>query len=368
MTKSNIRESGPRRSRVAWLCHGVDARHLSVLYPSLHELTDEALESYFETNSNSATPAVLSSVNVRSLSPATTELHSIILPVTSQWMKRRIGTRRRGECQDLVQKGVDLARQMDCDVVALGQYTSIVTHNGRGIESHGMGVTTGNSYAAALTIQAIDRALLERSLHTNRQTLAIVGAAGNIGRAFAEILACRFGRTILLGSGKLDSEDRLRDIAADLDRTEVANSVKLIEDADVVLVATNSVTAPLNASHFKPNAIVCDVSVPANLHPETAARRPDLEILTGGIVRLPFGEELNIPGFPLPTGYTFGCMAEGILLSFEQSRDSTFTGLLTADNVWRIEQLAARHGLQLAEPSICSLSSLAKETAIHASE
>ena len=368
MTESNNEMSVAHRSRVAWLCHGVDARNLSVIYPSLRELTDEALESCFESNSNSATPAVLSSVDVRSLNQTTTELHSIILPVTSQWMKRRIGTRRRRECQDLVQEGVDLARQMDCDVVALGQYTSIVTHNGRSIESHGMGVTTGNSYAAALTIQAIDRALLERSLNTDHQTLAIVGAAGNIGRAFAEILACRFGRTILLGSGKLDSEYRLREIAADLPRAEVTSSVAAIEDADVVLVATNSVTVPLNASHFKPNAIVCDVSVPANLHSETAARRPDLEILTGGIVRLPFGEELNIPGFPLPTGYTFGCMAEGILLSFEATRDSTFTGLLTADNVRRIEQLAARHGLELAEPSICSLSSLAKETAIHASE
>lgn len=355
------------RSRVAWLCHGVDARHLSAIQPSLHGRTDEDLESYFESISSTATPAVLSSVPIRSLNGATTELHSILLPVTSRWMKLRIGTRRRRECQDLVQKGIDLARHLDCDVVALGQYTSIVTHNGRSLESHGMGVTTGNSYAAALTIQAIDRVLLDRSLLTEHLTLAIVGAAGNIGRAFAEILACRFGKTILLGSGKLDSEQRLREIAATLPRVQIADSITAIEQADVVLVSTNSVTTPLDATHFKANAIVCDVSVPANLHPQTAAYRPDLEIMSGGIVRLPFGEELNIPGFPLPTGYTFGCMAEGILLSFESTRDLALTGLLTPANVSRIEQLAARHGFELAEPSICSLSSLAKESAIHAS-
>ena len=366
MMESNTEMSATARSRVAWLCHGVDARHLSAMHPSLLGLTDEALESYFESISSTATPALLSSVHIRSPNGATTELHSILLPVTSRWMKLRIGTRRRRECQDLVQKGIDLARQLDCDVIALGQYTSIATHNGRSLESHGMGVTTGNSYAAALTIQAIDRALLDRSLQAEYQTLAIVGAAGNIGRAFAEILACRFGRTILLGSGKFDSEQRLREIAAVLPRVEVTNNITAIEKADVVLVATNSVTAPLNASHFKANAIVCDVSVPANLHPQTAACRPDLEIMSGGIVRLPFGEELNIPGFPLPTGYTFGCMAEGILLSFESTRDLALTGLLTPANVSRVELLGARHGFELAEPSICSLSSLAKESAIHA--
>jgi predicted amino acid dehydrogenase len=366
MTQLNEGTSASPGSRVAWLCHAIDARHLTAIHPSLHGLTDEALESYFESISSSATASVLSSVHIRSLNGATTELHSIMLPVTSQWMKHRIGTRRRRECQALVQTGIDLARQMECNVVALGQYTSIVTHNGRSLESHGMGVTTGNSYAAALTIQAIDRALLDRSLQAESQTLAIVGAAGNIGRAFAETLACRFGRTILLGSGKLDSEQRLREIAAELSQVEVTNNITAIEQADVVLVATNSVTTPLNASHFKANAIVCDVSVPANLHPQTAACRPDLEIMSGGIVRLPFAEELNIPGFPLPTGYTFGCMAEGILLSFESTHDRTFTGLLTTGNVSRIEQLAIRHGMELAEPSICSLSSLAKESAIHA--
>lgn len=358
----------PRLPPMAWLCHAVDARHLAELAPSLAHLTDEALEEHFESLGGFANPAVMSCVEVQSRTGAKALLYPILLPVTSQWMKRRIESRRRQECRTLVQKGVELARYLDCGLVALGQYTSIATRNGRSINSYGMGVTTGNSYAAALAIQGINRALRERSLKAQQQTLVIVGAAGNIGRACAEILAPDYRQTILLGSRKGDSRQRLQDIADVLPRAIIATEPDAIVRGDVVLVSTNSVTAPLGASHFKADAIVCDVSVPANLHARVAATRPDLEILTGGIARLPRKEDLHIQGFPLPAGYTLGCMAEGILLSFESMRDNTFTGLLSAPNVKKVEQLASRHGFELAEPELCKLSSRAKEASVNACE
>ena len=90
---------------------------------------------------------------------------------------------------------------------------------------------------------------------------------------------------------------------------------------------------PLGAAHFAKNAIVCDVSVPPSVKPDTGTIRPDLAIIKGGIVRLPYGEDLEIVGFPLPPGQTYGCMAEGILLGFEGVRDTTFTGSLTPNQV-----------------------------------
>jgi len=355
-------------NRMAWLCHAVDARHLTVLDPSIAHLTDEALEEHFESLGALANPVVMSCVEVQSLTGEKTLLYPILLPVTSRWMKRRIESRRRRECQTLVQKGVELARYLDCGLVALGQYTSIATRNGRKIDSHGMGVTTGNSYAAALAIQGINRALQERDHAPETQTLVKVGAAANIGRPCVELLAPRYSQTILVGSQKFDSRQRLREIAGALPRVEVAATSDAIADGDVVLVSTNSVSTPLNSTHFKQGAIVCDVSVPANLDPEVTAQRPDLEILTGGIVQMPLGEELHIKGFPLPVGHTFGCMAEGILLSLESVRDDSFTGLLSAENVSAIEQLANRHGFQLADREICNLSSLAKEASVNACE
>lgn len=354
-------------SRMAWLCHGVDAKHLAEFQLLGSHLNNEVLEEHFESLSAKAEPIPMPCAEVQSVTGARMLFHPIVLPVTSRWMKVRIESRRRRECQAMVQKGVDLSRSLGCGLVALGQYTSIVTRNGRAIDSHGMGVTTGNSYAAALAIEGISRALKQRGRREASQTLAVVGAAGNIGRACAEALSPRYDRTILIGSNKQDSLSRLQDVAARLPRTEVANGASGIAEANVVLVSTNSVTAPLHASQFKFEAIVCDVSVPANLDANVDSTRPDLEILTGGIARLPLGEELRIRSFPLPTGHTFGCMAEGMLLSFESIRHDNFTGLLSASHIENIQQLACRHGFQLADREVCKLSSLAKEASANAS-
>jgi predicted amino acid dehydrogenase len=352
-------------SNVAWLCHAVDARHLTELYPVIGHLNEVACEDYFESISRNAEPLQMNSVLVRSQANTMARLYPILLPVTSQWMKRRIESRRRNESLLLVQKGIDLARDLECGVVALGQYTSIVTRNGRSLNASGMGITSGNSYATALAIQTIERAMLERDLDERDQTLVIAGAAGNIGRACAEMLAPRYGKTILLGSEKMNSRQRLEEIASNLPRVEVATDLSAVARGNVVLSSMNCVTKPLNSSHFMTDAIVCDVSVPASLDPETASVRTDLEILTGGIAQLPFGEELGITGFPLPTGYVFGCMAEGILLGFESIRDSTFTGLLSPSGIQHIGKLAVRHGFQLAGRDICRLASLARESTIH---
>ena len=65
-----------------------------------------------------------------------------------------------------------------------------------------VGLTTGNSYTIALALEAIDRAAGERGLDSTAATLAVVGASGNIGQTCAELLAPRYGQTLLIGSSK----------------------------------------------------------------------------------------------------------------------------------------------------------------------
>ena len=316
------------QNRVAWLGHAINAAHLKIIDPSLASMSDEALEKHLDEAGIAASPQLKSRVEIQSVTGETTQLCAILLPVTSQWMKSRIETRRRRECQALVQKGIDLARDHDCGLVSLGQYSSIATRNGRRVEAHGMGVTTGNSYTAALAVQAIDRALRERDQPAEGSTIVIVGAAGNIGRVCVDILAPQFHRAILVGSGKTDSQRRLQEVATGFSHVDVADQPDAIRQGDVVVVATSSVKFRLGAEYFKRHAIVCDLSVPANVDRNLGKQRCDLEILAGGIVRIPFGEELHIDGFPLPAGHTFACMAEGMLLSYEAARDDEFTGLL----------------------------------------
>ena len=100
---------------------------------------------------------------------------------------------------------------------------------------------------------------------------------------------------------------------------------------------------------FGPNAIVCDLSVPAAVRPDVRELRSDLQLMNGGIARLPFGENHGIIGFPLPPGQVYGCMAETMLLGLEGVRDATYTGMLPAEHVYRLAAMAKRHGFALAD-------------------
>jgi acetylornithine/succinyldiaminopimelate/putrescine aminotransferase/predicted amino acid dehydrogenase len=343
------RERSSPPVRVAWLCHLIDADDLVSLEPPFEQFSLEQRETYLGQLVERSSPVVMSAVDVRSVTGGMVRLQAIMLPFTSRWVKRLLDERRLALPQALVQKGVDLARSLDCGVVALGQFTSIVTLNGTRVDRRGMGITTGNSYAIALAIQAIERAQRERGTDSCGSTLAIAGAAGNIGRTCAEILASRYRRTILLGSDKAGSRLRLAELAQRLPNTGMAPDRHALRDADVVVIALNAVDAPLESEHFGHGSIVCDLSVPGGVQSTTAAIRSDLLIIKGGIARLPFSDDLEITGFPLPAGQTYGCMAEGILLGLEGIRDTTFTGSLSAEHVRRVTAMAQRHGFELAD-------------------
>src|SRR5262249_29491959 len=131
-----------------------------------------------------------------------------------------------------------------------------------------------------------------------------------------------------------------------------------IGQGQVVLSALNAVDAPLLATRFGREAIICDLSVPPSVQPDVAAVRPDLFIIKGGIVSLPFEEYLEIVGFPLPQAQAYACMAEAMLLGFEGIQDATFTGSLTTEHLSRVAAMAQRHGFALAGyKSACVLGS-----------
>jgi acetylornithine/succinyldiaminopimelate/putrescine aminotransferase/predicted amino acid dehydrogenase len=336
-------------ARVGWLFHFIHGDNLLAAEPSLESLSSKERQHYLDQMAACAYPMAMSAVDVRSRTGQVVQLVPILLPVTSRWIKRCIDTRRRQIVKCLVQNGVEAANSLGCTMLSLGQYTSIATRNGRDLVSHGIGLTTGNSYSIALAIQAIESAHMEHGLDPAQSVLAVVGATGNIGSTCAEILAPRYRRTVLVGTNSAASVGRLNKLAARIPNSECAIELGAIAMADVVMVATNSVDAPLSPSDLAASAIVCDISVPSSLHPEMAILRPDVTIIRGGICRLPHGEDLEIAGFPLAPGLTYGCMAEAILLGFEGIHDRSFTGTLLAAQIHKIENISQRHGFQLAD-------------------
>ena len=132
--------------KVAWLCHMVDSNDLVSLDPSFQAWDVESRELLLDRMAAGAAPVVMSSVKIQSRRGDEVQWYPIFLPVTSRWMK---SLKDQGNLQpgiDLVQQGVDLAMSIGCEVVSLGQYTSIITENGKRIDAPDVGLTTGNSF------------------------------------------------------------------------------------------------------------------------------------------------------------------------------------------------------------------------------
>jgi len=346
--KSLQRREKPPCRRVAWLFHLIDENDLTHLEPAFDRLTVSDRSVFLERFSPLAEPVVMDAVEIRSVTGGRVLLYPIILPVTSAWLLQ--GTRGKGwlAARSLVQKAVDTAAKLNCHVVSLGQFTSIVTRSGRTLQNRDMFVATGNNYTAALVAQSIRCVLESRDLDSRELTLAVIGAAGDIGSTCAAMLASEFRRTILVGSGRAGSHQLLQQTASRLPGSEPARDLSRISSADVVICATNCITAPLGPEHLHPRAIICDVSVPPTLRTDTAEILPEVTIVPGAIAELPFGEDLCIPGFPLPPGHIYGCMAEALLLGLEGVPPQTWVGRSCAQRAAQIAEIAARHGFKPA--------------------
>lgn len=354
-----IREKSAQRSlsstpRVAWLFHMIDEHDLEFLEPSFSSWTRRDRANFLSTYASLACPVMMNAVEIRSKTGQNVRLYPIMLPVTFAAMFRERYAADGSNFKRLVQCGVDQAAAMGCDFVSLGQFTSIVTYGGKTLKNHGMRLTTGNNLTLSLIVQSIERELRRRGLNSRELTLGVVGANGDIGQSFTRFVAPRFRHSILLGSKQPSSAMRLKRLASQNAGSRVASSEDDLAVADVIVCASNSITPTLGSSSFHREAIVCDVSVPPAVQPEVAKLRPDVTLLPGGVVQLPYGEHLNIPGFPLAAGRTYGCMAEGLLLGLERQSCWRGTGPSSAEQARQIAAVAQRHGFELFDPVLHS--------------
>ncbi len=276
--------------------------------------------------------------------------YAIALPFTSNQMKQWLDEANFFRVRHSIDKAIKVARFIGCDVIALGQYTSIVTRNATTLQLPHVGLTTGNSYTIALALEAIERALSERGLDHG-------GGDARRGRCVGE------HRTDLRrDSGAAVRRDRACSEAASRPHCVVWPICRPVSHGRASMPTRRRCGRRMSCSRprmprrrfsrptsLADGAIVCDLSVPAAVRPDVREARPDLLLIGGGIARLPFGEAHGIVGFPLPPGQVYGCMAETMLLGLEGVRDATFTGFLPAEHVYRLAAMAKRHGFTLAE-------------------
>ncbi len=132
------------------------------------------------------------------------------------------------------------------------------------------------------------------------------------------------------------------------DILSVSTDLSSIRRSEVIIAVSNSDSRLIQTKFVRHRAILCDVSVPCATSDEVIQIRGDVLYFTGGIVKLPCGEEMDLPGFPLPSGHVFACMAETMILGLSGVRENLSYGKLKPRHIEWVEGLAEYHGFQLS--------------------
>jgi predicted amino acid dehydrogenase len=385
--------------KVGFLAHFIDEGQLKELEPSFEAFTSSEQDRFIRKMMAMAKPMHIASEEITSRTGKKISFNLIVLPVTSRHMVESLRTPKTSRALGMVKEAVRMACEMSCEIIGLGQYNSIISSNGLALTEPSIAITTGNSYTVAVSVQSVIRATEILGLDTSLSTISLVGAAGNIGTAYAMMIANRFPKIHLVGSPKEGSFERLQTVRSKMiqesyrrlvqhgassdmlegigkrlleipqmkrlldekvdeqtalriihqsgaldDILSISTDLSSIHRSEIIVAVSNSDTRLIQTEWVKPNAIICDISVPCAASHEVIQNRKDVLYFTGGIVRLPHEEELDLPGFPLPPGHVFACMAETMILGLSGIRENFSYGKLKVRQIELIESLASYHG------------------------
>lgn len=236
--------------------------------------------------------------------------------------------------------------ELNVKLIQLGALLTSVTSGGQWLNAQkeytGF-LNHGDSYTAAVTIQAVLKALKRFNKSPSEAILAVVGAYGIIGEAVSKILVPQFKNSILIGRRKEKLEKLSENIQGNFETNLDLNKTK---NADVVITATNHPTALLKSKHLKENTLAIDVSQPPNISPALCEKRPDVHRFDGGYVENPKGVPSLLP--MIPQDKTFACVAEVIMQAIENDR-SNHVGSIDINYLHTTERWGKKYGFKLKE-------------------
>jgi predicted amino acid dehydrogenase len=362
-----------KSARFAFVVHLLTTGDLKRFDPTLDAFSDTELEALRSRISQFVKPFPLGQLSVETADGNVAEGELIVLPQLPAELLALPGN----VAVDLVQSAVDLAADRGAEVVGLGGFSSIIADGGLALRRQpGLRVTSGNSLTTWAAARAVEIASANHGLALADSVVAIVGATGAIGLALSLFFAERAGELILVGNPRAPAASlrKLQKVAEDCRRhimaaeaagslpgaairrraTDSAAGIVITTDIDrelpranVVLTATNAVMPFIASKHLRRGALVCDVSRPFNIPPELIAARPDLRLVSGGLVRAPKSSVLGHVEEPGQREVLMACAAETIVLALSGHQSRHFCGPLEIGTIKDVGRLADRFGFSV---------------------
>lgn len=343
----------PKTNRqVAFIGHFLSAQHVKQCDPSVSTFPDDMLDEYLSHTSPIVGPSITDRINVKSTTGEEVHIRFLGLNMTAQQISKERQQRNLGWIREKIEAAANLARDLGCQVVGFGGYTSSVTGNCRRVKTENIAFTSGNSLTIGMALEALKQTAIEVGIGLQGVPIAVVGVPGNIASIAAILLNPYASELILIqrtsASHRIESlVKRIKEANPNI-KIRTTDNLNALRDAALIMTATISgesfITADL-LSHDK--TVICDVSVPHDVFDEVLHERPNTTILNGGIVRLPHNEDFSIAGIPLKKGRVFACMAETLLMGLEQFTEHGTYGDITPEGVEKMLALATKHGFTL---------------------
>jgi acetylornithine/succinyldiaminopimelate/putrescine aminotransferase/predicted amino acid dehydrogenase len=376
-------ESPKRKRRFAFLIHATDDdARFGILPPAIKDQGEPARSAWLAWMTSWSTrmhdPApVIHMANIESATGVGVEGWLIATQLTPEEMIR-MGADARGRLMD---QYIGEAIKLDADMVGLGAFTSVISQGGMTVSDRGVNLTTGNSLTAIASAETMLRYAALRVDDLDRESFAVVGAAGSVGRLvafhFAHNGARRLrlignaanrratqslkavGGEILLHALQHGTADDAHGLAAALrslpklklaelkvrqpqDEAELASIYEEfaalfvaagysecpvsittdvaqgVRDARFVVTATSAGRSFITPDAFMEGAIICDVARPLDVLNKMDGAREDVLVFEGGLMRLPMNIRFGDQNvLGYPDGVALACLSETIVLSME---------------------------------------------------
>lgn len=250
-----------------------------------------------------------------------------------------------------------LAYMLGADILGLGAMSATLTHLGKTIEDElpELHVTTGHSYTSFLIKETLLEAARRTRKNLEKSTVAVVGAAGSIGRSVAHLVLPEVGSLLLIDTevkaGKLKNfleDEQKYNPRAQIQflTTRGTNDPNYfaLQKADFAIFATTQIEPFVKAEWLKRGAIIIDDSAPVNVADGVAESRGGMTLHV--VANTPGKLNFNFD-FKLAEGSIFGCGAEVAALAALHQFDQGVTGEVSNGSVDRIAKAAQMAGFRL---------------------
>jgi len=215
--------------------------------------------------------------------------------------------------------------KLGVEIIGLGSLIVSATDGGKWLLNHPqvkLTITHGDTYAVLVAKEGIEKILNICKFLPENTKIAIVGAAGLIGRELTKIIAQKGYPLILIEK----TEEKIAFIKEKIRKINLEDKIFLtsinlkdIFPADLVITATSHPSVLLKSEHLKKGAIIYDIAQPMNVSPELIKERPDIIKIDGAYVDIN-GIDLKFNMGP-PKGTTFACLVETMMMALEGDKN-----------------------------------------------